>query len=123
MHAYFDKKSEDKSARVQRLNSRLKSPLTKLVMHFLEYSLEFLCRFNTVLQSSLAMLPSLKVEVLRLLRILLGKVLAAVPTTHEGINEINLNDPAIQLVDSELGIGHEAWSYLSEEDDYFDPDP
>ena len=51
----------------------MKSPLTKLVMDFLEYSLEFLCRFNTVFQSSLAMLPSLKVEVLRLLRILLGK--------------------------------------------------
>ena len=121
LHAYFDKESEeDKSARVQRLNRHFKSPLTKLVMHF---SLEFLCRFNTVFQSSLAMLPSLKVEVLRLLRILLGKFLAggAVPTTHESMNEININDPAVQLVDSELGIGHEAWSYLSEEEDYFDP--
>ena len=122
--AYFDKESEeDKSARVQRLNKHLKSPLTKLFMHFLQYSLEFLCRFNTVFQSNLAMLPSLKVEVLRLLRVLLGKFIAAasVPTTHEGINEINLNDPAIQLADSELGIGHEAWSYLSEEEDFFDP--
>ena len=65
-------------------------------------------------QSSLAMLPSLKVEVLRLLCVLLGKFIAtgSVPTTHIGINEINLSDPAIQLVDSELGIGHEAWSYL-----------
>ncbi len=69
------------------------------------------------------MLPSLKVEVLRLLRILLGKFLVsgAIATTHEGLNEINLSDPALQLVDNELGIGHEAWSYLSEEEDYFDP--
>ena len=122
--AYFDKESEeDNSARVQRLNKHLKGPLTKLFMHFLQYSLEFLSRFNTVFQSNLAMLPSLKVEVLRLLCVLLGKFIAAasVPTTHEGINEINLNDPAIQLADSELGIGYEAWSYLSEEEDFFDP--
>ena len=66
------------------------------------------------------MLPSLKVEVLRLLHVLLGKFIATgpVPTTHVGINEI---DPAIQLSDSELGIGHEAWSYLSEEEDILDP--
>ena len=50
---------------------------------------------HPVFQSNLAMLPSLKVEVLRVLRILLGKFIAAasVPTTHEGINETNLNDP------------------------------
>lgn len=123
LHAYFDKESEeDKSARVQRLNRNFKSPLTKLVMHFLEYALEFLCKFNTAFQSSLAMLPSLKIEVLRLLRVLLGKfiVSGAIPTTHDGMNEINLDDPTIQLSNNELGIGHGAWSYLSQEDDYFD---
>ena len=53
------------------------------------------------------MLPSLKVKVLRLLRVLIGKLLdaGAVPTTSEGINKINLNDPSIQVADSELGIG------------------
>ena len=65
LHAYFDKESEeDKSARVQRLNKHLESSLTKLVMHFLEYSLDFLCRFNAIFQSALSMLPSLKAEVL-----------------------------------------------------------
>ena len=88
--------------RVQRLNRHMKSPL---VMHFLEYSL---CKL--VFQASLAMLPSLKVEVLRLLRILLGicSLWGSPNYTHEGINEMNLNDPALQLVDNELGIGHEA---------------
>ena len=51
-------------------------------------------------------------SVLRLLCVLLGKFLAGggVPTTHESITEININDQAVLLVDGELGIGHEAWS-------------
>ena len=71
LHAYLDKKSEeDKSARVQCLNKHLESPLTKLVMHFVEYSLDFLCKFNAISQSDLSILPSLKVKVLGLLHIL-----------------------------------------------------
>ena len=68
LHAYFDKEAEnDKSARVSRLNQHLKSPLTKLVMLFLEFALDSLSKFNAVFQSSLPMLPHVKSEVKRLL--------------------------------------------------------
>ena len=61
LHAYYDKESEeDKSTRVQRLNKHLESALTKLVMHFLKYFFDFLCKFNAIFQSDLSILPSLK---------------------------------------------------------------
>lgn len=70
LQAYFDRQAEiDKSARVSRLDQHLKSPLTKLVMLFLEFALDSLCKFNGVFQSNLPMLPSLKTEVKRMLRI------------------------------------------------------
>lgn len=69
LHAYFDREAEDDtSARIARLDQHFKSPLTKLVMLFLEYALEsLLCKFNAAFQSSLPMLPSLKAEVKRML--------------------------------------------------------
>jgi hypothetical protein len=67
------------------------------------------------------MLPCLKAEVVRLLCILLGKFLVSGAITAD-LSAINLTDPTLQLPDNELGIGHGAWSYLSEEEDYFDPD-
>ena len=43
LHAYFDKEAEDDTtARVARLDQHFKSPMTKLVMLFLEYALESL---------------------------------------------------------------------------------
>ena len=91
---------------MQHLNKHLKSPLTKFVMHFLEYSLDFLCKFNAVFQSDLSMLPSLKAEVLRLLRILLGKcIISEVNTmTHEDLITVNLSESTLRLQDNELGI-------------------
>ena len=82
------------------------------------------CKFNATFQSDLSMLPSLKAEVLRLLRILLGKFLIseAIAMTQENLIAVNLSDSSLQLPDNQLGIGHEAWRYLSEEEDYFDPD-
>ena len=67
-HAYFDREAEDDmSACVAILNQHFKSPLMKLVTLFIEYAPESLCRFNATFQSSLPMLPSLKVEVKRML--------------------------------------------------------
>ena len=51
------------TARVARLDQHFKSPMTKLVMLFLEYTLESLCKFSAAFQSNLPMLPSLKAEV------------------------------------------------------------
>ena len=43
LHAYFYKEAEDDTtARVARLDQHFKSPMTKLVMLFLEYALESL---------------------------------------------------------------------------------
>ena len=47
---FFDKEAEDDiTARVARLDQHFKSPMTKLVMLFLEYALKSLCKhFNPV---------------------------------------------------------------------------
>ena len=78
LHAYFDREAEtNRLSRVLRLDQRLKSFLTRLVLLFLEFALNSLCKFNGVFQSSLPMLPSLKSEVNRMLRILLGRMIKA----------------------------------------------
>ena len=123
LHAYFDKEAEDDStARVARLDQHFKSPMTKLVMLFLEYALESLCKFNAAFQSSLPMLPSLKPEVKRMLRIFLGRFIKAdaIEAAEDDLSMVKVDDAAVQLPDSQLGIGHKTWAYLSEEDDYLD---
>ena len=60
-----------------RLEQHLKSALTKLVLLFLEFALDSLNKFNGVFQSSLPMLPSLKSQVKRILRIFWGRVIKA----------------------------------------------
>lgn len=125
LYAYFDKISEnDHSARVLRLDQHFKSPLTKLIMLFLEFALDSMCRFNAIFQSSLPLLPSLKAEVSRLLRILLGRFLKPEVITKAGNNgdfkKINLNDSQLQLSEEDIGIGHKAWGYLSEVEDDID---
>ena len=93
LHAYFDHVSEsDQSSRVMRLNQHLKSPLTKLVLLFLEFALDSMCKFNAVFQLSLPMLPALKREVKRLLNILLGRFLKA-----EAIQEAEADLTALDL--------------------------
>ena len=124
LYAYFDKQAEtDHSARVSRLDQHFKSHLSKLVMLFLEFALESLCKFNAVFQSTLVMLPSLKSEVKRMLRILLGRYMKSdvIKAAGEDINNINVEDEGNEVTDNELGIGHKAWEFMSEEEDYMDP--
>ena len=123
LYAYFDRESEtDRSARVLRLDKHLKSPLTKLVMLFLEFALDSLCKFNGVFQSSLPMLPFLKSEVKRLLRIIMGRFIKpnVIKDTGDDFDQLDLDDTTLQLPNEELGIGHKTWAYISEEEDYFD---
>ena len=124
LHAYFDHVSEsDQSSRVMRLNQHLKSPLTKLVLLLLEFALDSMCKFNAVFQLSLPMLPALKREVKRLLKILLGRFLKAeaIQEAEADLTALDLNDPLLQLAEKELGIGHTTWAYLSDEEDFLDP--
>jgi len=123
LHAYFDHVCEsDHSSRVMRLDQHLKSPLTKLVMHFLEFALESMCKFNAIFQSTLPMLPALKMEVKRLLRILLGRFLKAdaIREAEADLTKVNLSNTALYLPNEELGIGHSTWAYLSDVEDYLD---
>ena len=123
LYAYFDKESEtDQSTRVLRLDQHFKSPLTRLVMLFLEFILDSLCKFNGVFQCNIPMLPSLKSEVKRLLRILLGRVIKphVIKEVGDAFEEIDLDDTALHLPNDELGIGHKTWGYLSEEEDHLD---
>ena len=95
----------------------------KLVMLFLEYyALESLCKFNAALQSSLPMLPSLKAEVKRMLRIFWGRFIKAdaIKAADDDLNKVNIDDAAVQLPDSQLGISHKTWAYLSDKEDYLD---
>lgn len=122
LHGYFDQISEsDQSSRVTRLNKHLKSPLTKLALHFLEFALESMCKFNAVFQSSLLMLPAFKTEVKHLLKILLGRFLRAdvIQKTND-ITTLDLEDTTLQLPDEQLGIGHKTWAYIYKEEDYLD---
>lgn len=123
LYAYFDKVSEDDhSARVARLDQHLKSPLTKLVLFLLEFALESMSKFNTAFQMSLPMLPALKTEVNRLLRILLGRFLKpeVLVRAKDDFTTINLADPSLQLADEDLSIGHKTWAYISEIEDDLD---
>ena len=120
--AYFDSVSEsDHSAWVRRLDQNFKSHLTKLVMLFLEFALDSMCKFNVVFQSSMPILPALKPEVHRLLRILLGRFVLAEAIQDANNNFMDIKDPPLQLPDDQLGIGQEAWAYLSSEEDSLDP--
>ena len=121
LYGYFDRLSEsDSSARVVRLNQHLNSHLTKLVFIFLDFSLEAMCKFNATFQSSMAMLPALKSEVYRLLKVLLGRFIIADVIQNIDVGSLNLCDQSIQLPDDQLGIGHSAWGYISSEDDCID---
>ena len=118
LHAYFDREADtNRLARVLRLDHHMKSPLTRLSMLFLEFTLDSLCIFNGVFQSSLPMLPSLKAEVRRMLRILLGRVIKAdvIKAAGDDFTKIDLDD-----TNEELGIGHKTWAFLSEEEDHLD---
>jgi hypothetical protein len=123
LHAYFDREAEsNRVARVLRLDEHLKSPLTKLVMLFLEFALDSLNKFNGVFQTTLPMLPSLKSEVKRILRIFLGRVIKAdvIKAVGDDFEEIDLDDTTLELPDEELGIGHKTWGFLSDEEDELD---
>lgn len=126
LYAYFDRISEeDGSARVIRLDQHFKSQLTKLVFYFLEFALDSMCKFNGIFQLSLPMLPSLKAEVNRLLKILLGRflkldVIKKVEEETSDFSSINLNDSSLHLPDKDLGIGHKTWGYLTEIEDDID---
>lgn len=123
--AYFDSVSEsDHSARVRQLDQHFKSHLTKLIMLFLKFALDSMCKFNVAFQSSVPMLPALKSEVQRLLRILFGRFIQAEVIQNisgNDLTDIDVKEPQLQLADEQLGIGQEAWAYLSSEEDSLDP--
>ena len=123
LHGYFDRISEsDNSSRVMRLNQYLNSPLTKLVLLFLEFALDSMCKFNAIFQSSLPMLPALKVEVKRLLKILLGRFIKsdAIQQADSDLTQLDLCDSTLQLPQQQLGFGHSTWAYFSDEEDFLD---
>ena len=105
-----------------RLDQHFKSAMTKLVMLFLEYALESLCKFNAAFQSSLPMLPSLKAEVKRMLRIFLGRFIKAdaIKASDDDLSKLNINDAQLQLPDTQLGIGYKTWAFLSDDEEFLD---
>lgn len=123
LYAYFDRVSEeDRSARVIRLDQHFKSLLTKLVFYFLEFALDSMCKFNGIFQLSLPMLPYLKVEVTRLLKILLGRFLKVdvIKKAEEEKSDFSSINLSLYLPDKDLGIGHKTWGYLTEIEDDID---
>ena len=123
LYAYFDREAEtDNSARVSRLDQHFKSHMCKLVMLFLEFALESLCKFNAAFQSTLVMLPSLKSEVKRMLRIFLGRFIKSdvIKAVGDDLSSIIIGDEENELADEELGIGHKEWEFISAEEDYMD---
>ena len=107
---------------MRRLDQDFKSHLTKLVLLFLEFALDSMCKFNVVFHSSMPMLLSLKPEVHQLVTILLGCFVQAeaIQDANNDIMNINIQDPLLHLLDDQLGIGQEIWAYLSSEEDALD---
>ena len=66
------------------------------------------------------MLPLLKSEVRRLLRIVLGRMLKPdiIKQTEENFQSLDLDDTTLQLRDEELGIGHKTWACMAEQEDF-----
>ncbi len=91
-------------------------------MLFLGFALNSMCKFNALFQSDIPMLPTLKAEVHRLLRIFLGRFLVTecIHTADSSFMDINLQDPNVQLPDNQICIGQDAWAYLSSEEDVLD---
>ena len=123
LYAYFDREAEtDHSARVLRLDNNFKSYLSKLIFLFLEFALESLCKFNSTFQSTLPMLPALKTEVKRLLKIFLARFvkLEIIRAAGDDVTTVNLSDFTLQVQDKDLSIGHKCWAYMNEEEDSID---
>ena len=123
LNAYFDKLSEhDHSARVLRIQRHFRSHLTKLVLFFLEFSLDSMCKFNSAFQLTLPMLPFLKSEVNRLLRILLSRFMKPeiLAEAQNNFSSIDFDDSSAVLPDESVSIGHKTWLYLTENDDDLD---
>ena len=112
----------DHSARVLRLDQHFKSHLTKLVLFFLEFALDSMSKFNATFQMSLPMLPFLKKEVNRLLKILLSRFLKpeVLVQAQNDFRLVDLDDASLQLPDESVSIGHKTWVYLSEIEDDLD---
>ena len=53
-----------------------------------------------------------------MLQIFLGRFIKAdaIKAADDDLNKVNIDDTAVQLPDSQLGIGHKTWAYLSDED-------
>lgn len=105
-----------------RINQHLNSHLTKLIFLFLEFALGSICKFNAAFQSSPPMLPTLKTEVNRLLKILLERFLKAdvIQNVDVDVSDPNFSNQNIQLQDEQLGIGRSTWGYISDQDDFID---
>ena len=58
-----------------------------------------------------------------MLRIFLGRYIKTdiIKAVGEDISNINIGEEDNELTDEELGIGHKAWEFISEEEDYMDP--
>ena len=63
------------------------------------------------------MLPALKTEVKRLLKVFLAKFvkIEAVRSAGDDLIKVNFRDSTIQVQDSDLSIGHKTWQFLSQE--------
>lgn len=113
MHILTQFSENDPSPLVRRLDQNFKSHLTKLVMLF---ALDSMCKFNMVFQN--ASTPETR-SLHRLPQILLGQFVLA--ETIQGANNNFIDeDPLLQLPIDQLGIGQNAWAYLSYEEDSLD---
>ena len=67
-------------------------------------------------------LPTLKVEVKRLLKILLRRFIKsdAIQQANSDLTQLDLSDSTLQLPQQQLGIGHSTWAYFSDEEDFLD---
>ena len=54
-----------------------------------------------------------------MLRIFLGRFIKgdAIKAAEDDLSKVKLDDAEVQLPDSQLGIGHKTWAYLSEDYD------
>ena len=89
--------------------------MTKLVLLFLEFALDSTSKFNAIF-SYLPMFPSLKLEVIHLLKLILSCFLKleVVKRVERGNNfsMVDLDDTSLHLCNEEMGIGHKGMEFF-----------
>ena len=80
-----------------------------------------MCKFNVVFQSSMPIYASIPETISSSTPFGTVFLVEAIQGANNDFMDFNFQDPLLKLPDNQLGIGQEAWTYHSSEEDSLDP--